>query len=301
MATNWVKKFLSQSGRGLVENKGSVVEKELGGINEPLEVLSISDSHFTNKVELSVRFGKSLIITDCDGLEPYLVPLIRREISTASSRPTVQLGERSIDINEEFRLILVCHTSMPQLPRCVDGNIIVINFSVSKSGLQDQLLSVILKHEEPELEERRELLSKKEEVDRVELNALENTLLDNMTTMEGDLISNVLLVQTLARSKLSAEKITEALEESAIMKRELDKRRDIYQAFACYGSRVSALCCFVSHSGLDIITNEHAELFSKASPLTIMFLSSSLFALLVPCVVLFFIVTASQGKKAKIN
>jgi hypothetical protein len=38
------------------------------------------DSNFITALELAVRFGKTLIIQEMDGVEPVLYPLLRRDL-----------------------------------------------------------------------------------------------------------------------------------------------------------------------------------------------------------------------------
>ena len=41
---------------------------------------STQDSNFTTALELAVRFGKTLIIQEVDGVEPILYPLLRKDL-----------------------------------------------------------------------------------------------------------------------------------------------------------------------------------------------------------------------------
>ncbi|KAJ8798091.1 hypothetical protein J1605_001582 [Eschrichtius robustus] len=45
-----------------------------------LEVINQQDSNFITALELAVRFGKTLIIQEMDGVEPVLYPLLRRDL-----------------------------------------------------------------------------------------------------------------------------------------------------------------------------------------------------------------------------
>ena len=50
-----------------------------------------------SKVELEVRFGKTLLPLDCDGLEPMLYPLARRDLAKQGSRCSVVVGDKVVD------------------------------------------------------------------------------------------------------------------------------------------------------------------------------------------------------------
>lgn len=63
-----------------------------------------------------------------------------------------------MDYDPNFRLYLVTKLANPQYGPDVFGKSMVINYTVTLKGLEDQLLSVIVKSERCELEEQRETL-----------------------------------------------------------------------------------------------------------------------------------------------
>ena len=46
--------------------------------SRPLEVVNQFDGRFMNQVELAVRFGKTLLVLEVDGVEPALYPICRK-------------------------------------------------------------------------------------------------------------------------------------------------------------------------------------------------------------------------------
>lgn len=62
--------------------------------SQPLEVVSAADDRFSSRVELSVRFGKTLLLTECDGVEPMLYPLVRKDLVHQGPRYVVQVGDK---------------------------------------------------------------------------------------------------------------------------------------------------------------------------------------------------------------
>jgi dynein heavy chain 2 len=51
-----------------------------------LEVINQQDGNFTTALELAVRFGKTLIIQEMDGVEPILYPLLRGDLTSQGPR-----------------------------------------------------------------------------------------------------------------------------------------------------------------------------------------------------------------------
>lgn len=49
--------------------------------------LFIQDTNFLTALELAVRFGKTLIIQEMDGVEPVLYPLLRKDLISQGKSP----------------------------------------------------------------------------------------------------------------------------------------------------------------------------------------------------------------------
>lgn len=63
-----------------------------------------------------------------------------------------------MDYNPGFKLYLCTRNSSVELPSNIRGIVSVVNYSVTKSGLESKLLSIVINHEKPELENDKTLL-----------------------------------------------------------------------------------------------------------------------------------------------
>ena len=77
----------------------------------------------------------------------------------------------------------------------------VINYSVTQKGLQDQLLNVVVGHERKELEELRDKLVVEMSKNKSLLKDLEDTLLRELASSTGLMLDNVELIRTLEETK----------------------------------------------------------------------------------------------------
>lgn len=230
-----------------------------GGDGRPLEVVQSADPRFTTAVELAVRFGKTLLVLDVDGLEPLLYPLARGDLALAGgTRCIVRVGEKALDYSENFRLALVTRNPTPSLPPDASALCTLINFTVTRSGLEGQLLGATIVHEQPELERKKTAMLKQEEDYKIKLDALELALLEALATAEGDLLENTLLIESLTQTKEAAREIGDALAASADASVELDAKREAYRSFAGDGSRLYFLV-------RDLVVVDHMYQFSLAS------------------------------------
>jgi len=112
----------------------------------------------------------------------------------------------------------------------------VINYMVTLKGLEDQLLSVVIKVERPELEQRRESLIVETSTNKKLLKDLEDSLLRELAQSTGNMLDNVELINTLDETKTKASEVAEKLKMAAKTADEVEKNRDIYRPVAKRGA-----------------------------------------------------------------
>ncbi|RNF18023.1 cytoplasmic dynein 2 heavy chain 1 isoform X1 [Trypanosoma conorhini] len=202
------------------------------------EITSVHDERFAHTLELAVRFGKTLLVVDVDGIEPILYPLLRRELLSTGAKRVVQVGSKQVDWQDTFRIMLFTRRTDLALPPGAAALVLEVNFSVTRFGLENQLLGVTIQHERPELEQQRVELLQREEKLKLELGKLEDRLLNDLASSHGNLLENVALVGALNDVKMQASSITEALQQSHSLQVELDEKRNVYRPFAGKGATI---------------------------------------------------------------
>ncbi|KAG8523219.1 Cytoplasmic dynein 2 heavy chain 1, partial [Galemys pyrenaicus] len=190
-----------------------------------LEVINQQDSNFITALELAVRFGKTLIIQEMDGVEPVLYPLLRRDLVAQGPRYVVQIGDKIIDYNEEFRLFLSTRNPNPFIPP-------------DAASIVTELLALTIQHEKPDLEEQKTKLLQQEEDKKIQLAKLEESLLETLATSQGNILENKDLIESLNQTKASSALIQESLKESYKLQIFLDQERDAYLPLAESASKM---------------------------------------------------------------
>ena len=74
------------------------------------------------------------------------------------NRLTITLGDKEVDFDPNFKLYLNTKLANPQYSPAIFSRCMVINYTVTLKGLEDQLLSVIVGFERRDIEEQREKL-----------------------------------------------------------------------------------------------------------------------------------------------
>ena len=223
-----------------------------------LEIINQNDPKFSTLVELAVRFGKILIIQEIDQVEPALFPLLRKDFLRQGPRCVVQIGEKMVDYNENFRIFMLTRNPFVSIPPNAAALISVINYTVTRSGLEGQLLSIIINYEQPELEQRKTELLHAEENLKIQLAELEKSLLEELANSKGNILDNISLIESLNQTKLKSNTIAISLKQSTELQASLDKQREVFRPLANKGSKL-----FITTTDLQKINNMYR--FSLAS------------------------------------
>lgn len=77
---------------------------------------------------------------------------------------SVKLGSEDVEIASSFKLYLQTKLINPHYKPETAAQCTIINFIVTETGLEDQLLAMVVKSEKPDLEQKKEeLVSKQNE------------------------------------------------------------------------------------------------------------------------------------------
>lgn len=186
------------------------------------EVISQHNSRFVYTLELAVRFGKTLLVQDCEELKPPLLQIISNKFYMRFNKKQLEVATKLIDLHEQFQLILITKShKLLNLPAEIRGYVICLPFTVTTSDLSDQLLSRFIQIKSPNLEAKRVELLKKDSVLLKTRQELEDKLLQELSLAQGDILKNTTLLKTLNEIKESSNLTEKALYESANVKSSL--------------------------------------------------------------------------------
>ena len=158
-----------------------------------------------------------------DKIEPILYPIMRRELQSQGPRYVVQIGDKTVDYNSEFRLYITTRNTSPSLPPDSIAITTIVNFTTTRAGLSGQLLATTIQHEKPELESKKTELLRNEEDYKIQLSKLEDSLLQELANAKGNILENKELLESLNKTKESSAGIEKSLEESLKLTESLDK------------------------------------------------------------------------------
>ncbi|KAL7841172.1 hypothetical protein SRHO_G00248630 [Serrasalmus rhombeus] len=202
-----------------------------------LKVIKLTDAGFLRTLENAIRLGMPVLLEELkETLDPALEPVLLKQTFVSGGRTLIRLGDSDIDYDKNFRFYMTTKMANPHYLPEVCIKVTIINFTVTKSGLEDQLLSDVVRLERPDLEEQRNQLIVRINADRNQLKAIEERILKLLFTSKGNILDNQELVQTLQESKVTSEAIKSRLEEAEATELMINTAREKYRPVATRGS-----------------------------------------------------------------
>lgn len=111
----------------------------LEGKDSPVEIRSMSDPKLSVVLEHAVRFGKTLLLTNAENVDPICMEILKsRYIHKQHAPRAVRIGLKVVEVHQAFRLLL--HTTNPRsLTNQIRDCLTVVDLSMSLSGLEGEL------------------------------------------------------------------------------------------------------------------------------------------------------------------
>jgi len=202
-----------------------------------IDIIKLSDKNFLRTVENGVRFGKWVLLENIgESLDASLEPLLLQQKFKQAGTEMIKIGDSTIPWNDTFRFFMTTKLPNPHYPPEVCVKVSLINFAITSSGLEDQLLGVVVVEEMPEMEEKKNSLVVSNARMRKELGELEDLILYMLSNSQGNILDDHKLIDTLATSKVKSEEITKKVEEAEKTEEQIDVSRNMYRSVAFRGS-----------------------------------------------------------------
>ena len=185
-------------------------------------------------MENCISNGKALIFDYISyDIPPDADLLLNSEIVKHSDGLYLKLNENyEIKYSPTFKYYLVSYLVSPVFNPDLYGRISIINFTVNKEGLNEQLLSVIVKEESPADEsEKNNILQKKFQLNET-IHKTEQEILNKLGVSSEQLLENDGLIFSLEESKKLSDEATVQITNAKKTEERIDHNRMLYMPLA---------------------------------------------------------------------
>jgi dynein heavy chain len=233
-----------------------------------IDVCKLSDKNFLRTLELGIQFGKWVLLENIAlSLDPALEPILLQQKIKDGSGYTIKLGDKTITYNETFKFFLTTTLPNPHYSPETSVKVTLLNFAITPSGLEDQMLGIVVAKERPDLEEQKNNLVVQNAKMNKTLKEIEDDILRLLATSEGDVLEDDTLVDKVTTSKTVAGEIAEKQEIARATEKTIDEARESYRPVA-YRTAV-LFFCIVELAGIDPMYQYSLQWFQQLFSLSI--------------------------------
>uniref|UniRef100_A0A8C0W387 Dynein axonemal heavy chain 1 n=1 Tax=Castor canadensis TaxID=51338 RepID=A0A8C0W387_CASCN len=194
-----------------------------------LDVFKLSDCDFLRSMENAIRFGKPCLLENVgEELDPALEPVLLKQTYKQQGNTVLKLGDTVIPYHEDFRMYITTKLPNPHYTPEISTKLTLINFTLSPSGLEDQLLGQVVAEERPDLEEAKNQLIISNAKMRQELKDIEDQILYRLSSSEGNPVDDMELIKVLEASKMKAAEIQAKVRIAEQTEKDIDLTRMEY-------------------------------------------------------------------------
>jgi len=152
--------------------------------------------------------------------------VIDKQITMKGAKKKLMLGEDEVDWHDDFKLFCTSRMTNPSWSPELYAKMVVIDFTVTRQGLEEQLLGVVINQEKAELEETLNQLMTDINVNVARLKDLDEKLLDTLANCDKDrILEDKELVDMLSKVKSESKKVESTIKNAEENKIQINKQR----------------------------------------------------------------------------
>ena len=177
---------------------------------EELTTIQLTQNNWLNKVLYTISMGLTLLIEAVGSeIDAILDPLLSRAvIKRGRSQFIIKIGGEEVEYDPKFKLFLQSKLANPHYRPEIAAQCTIINFIVTPSGLEDQILAIVVNIEKPDLEQTKQELVRKQNEFKVTLSQLEDDLLAQLSAADpATILENMPLIEGLEVTKATSAEI----------------------------------------------------------------------------------------------
>lgn len=215
-----------------------MIDPQLQGIKwikqkygDAITVTRLTARNYLDVIEKAIVNGDVLLIENIgETIDAVLDPLLGRVL--VKKGKVLCIGEKEIDYNPSFRLIMQTKLGNPHYKPEMQAQMTLINFTVTRDGLKQQLLAEVVKAERPDLEQLKANLTQEQNSFKIMLKKLEDDLLQRLSSAGDNVLEDETLVLNLEATKNTAIEIESKVKQAKITTIEIDEAREQYRLVA---------------------------------------------------------------------
>jgi len=135
--------------------------------NEGIDVVKASAPNILRQIEQAIQFGKFIIVENVGtNIDPSLEPILLQQVFKSGGQLSITIGDKSVPYDEHFKFFMTTTIPNPHFSPEICAKVTIINFGITPSGLEEQMLATIVILENRQLEDQKNEIVRKNASDK---------------------------------------------------------------------------------------------------------------------------------------
>ena len=187
--------------------------------NRQIQFLNINQNpnEVLLKLESSIQFGYPVMLENIgETIDSLYEPILQQKKVKQGSTWKLKMGEKTLDYSEDFKFYMTTKLPKPHYSPEICVKVTLLNFMVTLEGLEDQMLNIVVKAEEPSKDEQRQKNIRDFFENKNKQKITEDKILKMLSESKGEILDDEELIETLQRSKNDSIEIEDKLRKQVI-------------------------------------------------------------------------------------
>ena len=150
------------------------------------------------KLENAIQVGVPLLLENIgQNIDTIFEPVLQKKLIKSGASYRLKFGDKELEYSTDFRFYMTTKLARPHYSPEICVKVTLLNFQVTLEGLDDQMLNIVVKIEEPIKEEQKQRNIKEFFDNKNKQKVTEDTILKLLGSAEGNLLDDEELINTL--------------------------------------------------------------------------------------------------------
>lgn len=220
-----------------------LIDPQLQGIRwirghvKNLVTVQQNQPNYLQTVIRCIQDGTELLIDSLpEEIDATLEPLLTRQLVQRGNKKYIKLSGDEIPYHDSFKLYLQSKLANPHYRPEVFAQCTLINFIVTETGLEDQLLSIVIDREKPDLEGERLALVRAINENTLQLSQVEDGILDRLMNLPPNILDDNSLLESLDQAKRQSRDVDMRVATAVLAEARINAARNHFKPVAAEGS-----------------------------------------------------------------
>ena len=142
-------------------------------------------------------------------LDPVIDPILSKATTKKGGNKVIRFADKTIDYADDFQLYMTSRYANPHYLPELTTKVTIINFMITFEGLREQLLNLVVRKENEDLADERDLLINEQHQDKQEQIRIEAEILKVLRESDKNILDDEKAINKLQKSQEVSQKIKE--------------------------------------------------------------------------------------------